>query len=125
QGAVDRAYAEGEVKYDAGRLEPRLSREEAIGNYMDAVVRNDLREKFTDYQIQYGPTADIRINNRDYDTSASDSTYRIPDARVGNASFDWTLARKTMASPQIRGFFSADSSPSAVVIVRPSQLAGC
>jgi hypothetical protein len=85
-------------------------------------VRLGLRELFNGYRIQYGRGADITINNRDDDTSGDDSNFTVPDARIGKVSFDWTLTLKTIATPQIRGFFRADSQPWAVVIVRPSQL---
>lgn len=62
----------------------------------------------------------ITVNNRD--VSSRDLSYRIPDARLGNVSIDWTLIFKTISTPQIRGFFQADSEPDAVVIIRPSQL---
>jgi hypothetical protein len=71
QDAVDSAYANGVNEYNAGRLQPRLSREEAIGSYVDAMVRRDLREQFNNYQLNYGSSAGIRINNRDYDTSSN------------------------------------------------------
>jgi hypothetical protein len=122
QNAVDRAYAEGAIKYNTGLLEPRLSREVAIGNYVDAYVRQGLRGIFNRYSIAYGPGRNIRINNRDYDTSIPPPEYRVPDARVGDISFDWTLNLKTISSPQIRGFFAADARPAGVVIIRPSQL---
>jgi hypothetical protein len=77
---------------------------------------------FSSYGIPYGPGADLTINNRDYETSENDSSYRIPDARLDDVAFDWTLSPKTISTPQIRGFFRADSQPRAVVIVRPSQL---
>ena len=44
QDAVDAAYAEAVAAADAGRLRPRLSREEAIGNWIDLRVRADLRQ---------------------------------------------------------------------------------
>jgi hypothetical protein len=123
QNAVDGAYAEGVNKYEAGKLDVRRSREEAIGNFMDRAVRLQLRDLFNRYQIGYGPGADITINNRDYDTSdENDISYKVPDARVANVSFDWTLTLKTMSTPQIQGFFRADSRPAAVIIVRPNQL---
>jgi hypothetical protein len=123
QNAVDRAYEDGVKEYDAGELTSHLSREEAIGNYMDPIVRLQLRTLFDSYQIPYGRRADITINNRDYDTSdATNITYKVPDARIRNVSFDWTLTPKTISSEQIRGFFAADSKPIGVVIVRPSQL---
>jgi hypothetical protein len=122
--AVDAAYQDAVSAADAGRLQPRLSREEAIGNRVDFVVRRDLRQLFDDYNIPYGPRSDLTINNRDYETSENDSLYRIPDARLRDVSFDWTLSEKTISDPQIRGFFRADSQPRAVIIIRPSQLGG-
>ncbi len=124
QDAVDAAYTKAVGAADAGRLQPRLSREEAIGNWVDFTVRQQLKRTFASYGIPYGPGADITINNRDYDTSESDQTYRIPDARLRDVSYDWTLFPKTISTPQIRGFFRADSQPRAVVIIRPSQLDG-
>ena len=120
--AVDAAYQDAVSAADAGRLQPRLSREEAIGNRVDFVVRRDLRQLFDDYNIPYGPRSDLTINNRDYETSENDSLYRIPDARLRDVSFDWTLSEKTISDPQIRGFFRADSRPRGVVIIRPTQL---
>ena len=124
RGAVDAAYKDAVSAADAGRLQPRLSREEAIGNWMDARVRTDLREMFNEYLIPYGPRSDVTINNRDYETTENDSLYRIPDARLRDVSFDWTLSLKTISDPQIRGFFRADSQPRAVIIIRPSQFGG-
>jgi hypothetical protein len=122
QNAVDAAYEGAVAAADAGRLQPRLSREEAIGNRVDFIVRADLRQLFDEYGIPYGPRANLTINNRDYETSESDNLYRIPDARLGDVDFEWTLSQKTISSPQIRGFFRADSQPRAVIIIRPSQL---
>ena len=91
QNAVDKAYEDAVSAADAGRLQPRLSRGEAIGNRVDFVVRRDLRQMFDDYNIPYGPRGDLTINNRDYETSESDQTYTIPDARLRDVSYDWTL----------------------------------
>jgi hypothetical protein len=124
QDAVDAAYTEAVSAADAGRLQPRLSREEAIGNWMDARVRRALRQMFDDYQIPYGPRAGVTINNRDYETSENGQSYRLSDLRIRDVSFDWTLWPKTISTPQIRGFFRADSQPRAVIIIRPSQLGG-
>ena len=124
QGAVDDAYAEAVEAADAARLQPRLSRAEAIGNQVDFLVRQDLKEMFDEYHIPYGPRADVTVNNRDYQTSDDGQTYRIPDARIRDVSFDWTLSLKTISSPQIRGFFSTYSWVGAVIIIRPSQFGG-
>lgn len=122
QNAVDAAYEEAVSEADAGRLQPRLSRAEAIGNWVDFTVRQELKNMFASYGIPYGPGADVTINNRDYETSDDDESYRIPDARFRDVSIDWTLVPKTISTPQIRGLFRADSQPRAVVIVRPSEL---
>jgi hypothetical protein len=122
QKTVDDAYANAVKEYDAGRLKSYLSREEAVGNDVDRNVRQQLRDYFDTYNIVYGPRGNITINNRDYDTSSSQRTWTVPDARVGNVSFDWTLTPKTISDQQIRGFFAADSRPIGVVIVRPTQL---
>jgi hypothetical protein len=122
QKAVDAAYDEAVAKADAKLLQPRLSRQEAIGNYIDSNVRSLLRRQFNDYGISFGAGEDITVNNRDYQTLDDARTYRIPDARLGEVDFDWTLSPKSIIDPQIDGFFAADSQPSAVVIIRPSQL---
>ena len=80
--AVDAAYQEAVSAADSGRLQPRLSRAEAIGNWVDSSVRRDLRQMFDDYSIPYGPGADVTVNNRDYETSEDEESYRIPDART-------------------------------------------
>jgi hypothetical protein len=77
---------------------------------------------FFSYGISFGPGEDVIINNRDYETSDNGQSYRLPDVRIRDVSFDWTLFPKTISTPQIRGFFRADSQPRAVVIIRPSQL---
>jgi hypothetical protein len=122
QERADSAYAEGQTLFAAGRLQPRLSREEAIGNYVDRVVRRDLRDLYNVHAIDHSKGQQIRVIGREYDSSGNDRTYRIPDARVGNVAFDVTLSRKTLATPQIRGFFNSDFKPDAVIIVRPIQL---
>jgi hypothetical protein len=122
QAAVDAAYEEAVNEADAGRLRPRLSRGEAIGNWMDARVREKLRDLLYSYDIPYGPGQDLMINNRDYETTDSTKTYRVPDARIRDVTIDWTLVPKTIMTEQTRGFFRADSQPRAVVVIRPSQL---
>jgi hypothetical protein len=124
RGAVDVAYANAVSAADAGRLRPRLSREEAIGNRVDAEVRQGLKSLFNSYGIPFGPAADVAINSRDYETSEDGKDYRIPDARLREVAIDWTLSVKMANTPQIRGFFRADVQPRAVVIIRPSQLGG-
>lgn len=124
QERADSAYEEAVEQYEAGRLTPRLSREEAIGNYVDAAVRADLRTIFNVNLVDTSRGQPVRVVGREYETSGTDRTYRIPDARVGTVAFDVTLTEKTLRTPQVRGFFNADFRPDIVVIIRPSQLGG-
>jgi len=120
QKTVDSAYDQAVSAADAGRLNPKLPRQRAIDIEMDGIVRARLSEMLSSYDIPYSPGADILVNNRDYETNGQD--YRVPDARLGDISYDWTLWQKTVGSAQIRGFFRADSRPRGVVIIRPTQL---
>jgi hypothetical protein len=122
QEQTDIAYDIAIKEYDRGRLSIRLSREEAIGNYIDRIVRNHLKNFYNMKNIRTSSTGIIRIVGREYDTSQSESSYRIPDARVGDVAFDVSLTKKTLKTRQVEGFFNGDFKPSAVIIVRPSQL---
>ncbi len=124
QDAVDAAYKEAVSEADAGRLQPRLSREQAIGDWVDRAVRQEFKRMFACCLIPYGPGEDVTINNRDYERSESGQNYRVPDASLEDIAFDWTLSLKTISLAQIRGFFRADSQPRAVIIIRPSELGG-
>ncbi len=119
---VDAAYVEGLQRLKEGKLDIRLSPQEALVNFVDRRVRQNLRQMFNQFGISAGPNERVRVIGREYDTRGADRTYRVPDARVAEVAFDVTLTRKTLATPQVRGFFDADFSPSSVVIVRPSQL---
>jgi hypothetical protein len=120
QKTVDKAYDQAVAMADAGRLNPKLSRNRAIGIEMDGLVREKLGDMLSSFGIPFGSGADILVNNRDYETNGQD--YRVPDARVGDISYDWTLWQKTIGSAQIRGFFRAASQPRGVIIIRPTQL---
>jgi hypothetical protein len=122
QGRVDARYDEAVLKYERGELPHRLSREEAIGTYVDRYVRSDLRNRFANSGIPTSRGSTVRVNGREYDTSGTDAAFRIPDARVGRLAIDMTLTRKTLSTPQVRGFFNSDFLPEAVIIIRPSQL---
>lgn len=122
QRATDENYVLGVRKYERGELNVRLSREEAIGNFVDREVRNGLRRLYNGLGISTAQGQQVRVNSREYDRSGTDLTYRRPDARVGRLAFDVTLTRKTGSTPQVRGFFNADFKPRTVIIVRPSQL---
>lgn len=122
QQETDMAYEEGLALLKAGKLTPRLSAREALGNFIDKRVRMNLRKRFNGYAIDSAGAGPVRVNRREYDTSGTDRTHQIPDARVKNLAFDVTLTQKTLATAQIRGFFGADFRPSHVIIIRPSQL---
>lgn len=122
QERTNTAYARGLVKLNSGSLRIRLSDQEALGNFIDRQVRQDLRERLASVGINWTTNPIVRVNAREYDTSGTDRTYRRPDARVARVAFDVTLTRKTATTPQVRGFFNADFQPSSVIIVRPSQL---
>lgn len=122
QDRADEAYDEAVTLYNAGRLRIRLSRDEAIGNYVDLAVRQRLTRFYNQYGIETSRTGPVRVVGREYDTSKPESSYRIPDNRVGKVAFDVTLTRKTLSTPQVQGFFNSDFQPDVVVIVRPRQL---
>jgi hypothetical protein len=122
QQRTDEAYSRGKALLKAGRLDVRLSEQEALGNYIDREVRGELRERYNQLDIDWAGQGSVRVNRREYDSSGADLTYRRPDARVGEVAFDVTLSRKTLGTAQIRGFFNTDFQPSRVVIIRPSQL---
>jgi hypothetical protein len=69
QERADSAYDEAVAKYNEGRLPIRLSREEAIGNYVDAAVRADLRATFNFNRIDISRGQPVRVVGREYDTS--------------------------------------------------------
>jgi hypothetical protein len=119
QDSVGAAYQDAVSLYDAGNLQPYLSRNEAIGNYIDREVRSNVKRMFAYNDIPYGPRSDVTINNRDYQSSGD---YRIPDVRLRDVSFDWTLTEKTINTPQISDYFRTESQVRAVIVIRPSQL---
>jgi hypothetical protein len=121
---VERAYDAGQIELSAGRLTIYLSEEEALGNYIDKRTRNRLRSTFRSVGIDWITSVDIRIQRREYDTTGTDLTYRIPDAAVGDIMFDATITQKQPNHAQIREFFAADARPRGVIIVRPSVLGG-
>ena len=122
QKTTNDAYDEAVEKYNKGELDIQLTREVAIGNYVDGMVRTQLRTFYNNLDISMGPNSPIRVNRRAYDTSDPPPSYRVPDARVGNFAFDVSLEAKSPSKGQIRGFFNADFAPTGVVIVRPNQL---
>lgn len=122
QMSTDRAYVDGVARFNSGRLKAYFSRNEAIGNYVDRTVRKDMRRLFDRYGVEHGVGRQVRVVGREYDTSGSERTYRIPDLRVGRMAYDITLELKSPSKPQIRGFFASDFRPDSVAIVRPREL---
>ncbi len=122
QKSTDIAYERGLKLLTAGALPVRLSKQEALGNYIDREVRRDLRLRYGQSGIDSGGPGPVRVNRRENDTSVSETTFRRPDARVGAVAYDVTLTRKTLQTAQIRGFFASDFKPGQVVIVRPRQI---
>ena len=122
QQQTDKAYEKGMALLKAGRLNPKLSEREALGNYIDRRVRGKLRERYNQLGIDSAGKGPVRVNRREDDSSGTDTTYRRPDSRVKDVAFDVTLTRKTLGTAQVRGFFNTDFRPSRVVIIRPSQL---
>lgn len=122
QSRTDAAYVDGLQALKDGKLKIRLSPAEAVGNYIDRRVRDDLRGLYSFLKIPTVRGERVRINSREYDSSGSDRTYRQPDARIDDVAFDVTLTLKTGSTGQVRGFFGSDFKPRSVVIVRPSQL---
>ena len=124
QERADRAYDEGVVLLRAGKLNIRLSPQEALGNYIDQRVRQDLRALYRLHGTDTAGKGLVRVNRRENDSSGDELTYRLPDARVGNVAFDVTLTRKCLTTPQVRGFFGTDFQPAYVAIIRPRQMGG-
>jgi hypothetical protein len=122
QRSANRAYEEAIGLIKAGKLNIRLSDQEAIGTHIDQTVRLELRDIFNGLGISTGRGQPVRVNRREYNTSISEATYRIPDSRVGEIAFDVTLSPKNLGTAQVRGYFAADFTPQIVIIIRPEQL---
>lgn len=122
QETADRAYTRGVKLLRSGRLTVRLSEQEALGNFIDREVRIELRRQYSQYGVNSAGPGPVRVNRRENDSSLNETSFRRPDARVGDVAFDVTLTRKTLKTSQIRGFFNADFKPRHVIIVRPRQM---
>ena len=107
QGRVDAAYTRGEQLFADGKLRSRLSRNEAIGNFVDSQVRSDLRIFYRRRLISIDKGQKVQVNRREHDTN--EGRYTVPDSRVGNIAFDVSLTPKTLAFRQIQGFFRSES----------------
>jgi hypothetical protein len=102
QRATNAAYEEVVAKYKAGRLDKSLSREVAIGNYVDREVRTKLNIFFNSQNISKDPESAIRVNRRAYISSNTPATFRLPDTRVGDLAFDELLEEKQPSKSQIK-----------------------
>ena len=123
QAEADKAYEIARARLRAGNLKFRLSNPEAVGNFIDRHVRTELRQRLNRFGIDSAGKGPVRVNRRENNTSATELTYRQPDARVANVAFDVSLTEKTIKTPQIRDFFATDFDPSVVIIILPRQLA--
>jgi hypothetical protein len=120
QRSVDATYELGLKKLAAGQLKVRLSQQEALGNFIDTRVRREQRRLYNQLGIPIEKGQLVQVNRRAY--HVPEGSFSRPDSRVGNIAFDVSLTAKNLATPQVRNFFRSDIQPSAVVIVRPSQL---
>jgi hypothetical protein len=120
QGRVDAAYDVGVRLYEMGKLPPRLSKNEAIGNFIDWQVRYELKGVYRSKGISIERGQSVQINRRAH--NSAEGSYRVPDSRVGRLAIDVSMTAKTPGSAQIQGFFRSDFQPEAVIIIRPSQL---
>lgn len=122
QERVDATYARGHKLVTANRLRIRLSTQKALGNFIDREVRRDLRLRYNAFGIRSDGPGPVRVNRREISSSGTETSFRRPDARVGQIAYDVTISNKTLKTAQVRGFFEADFRPEAVVIIRPRQL---
>lgn len=120
QRSVDATYDLGVIKLAAGQLRVRLSQHEALGNFIDTRVRREQRRLYNQLGISIEKGQLVQVNRRTY--HVPEGSFSRPDSRVGNIAFDVSLTAKNLSTPQVRNFFRSDIQPSAVVIVRPSQL---
>jgi hypothetical protein len=105
-----------------GKLPVRLSQQEALGNYIDKRVREDLRRKLNVVGIDWVGSGPVRVNKRENDTSPSEQAFRRPDFRVDKVAYDITLTLKTIKTTQLRGSFGTDFKPNTTIIIRPTGL---
>jgi hypothetical protein len=66
QGLTDRAYERAMRLYESGDLGGGLSKEQAVGRYVNNQVRRELRKRYKNYQVKMG-TNEVRVNRREYD----------------------------------------------------------
>jgi len=118
QSRVDAAYADGQRMLRAKQLPVRLSEREALGNFIDYRVRNELREFYEQLDISIGRGQSVQVNRRA--NHVPEGSFSRPDSQVGRVAFDVTLAEKSLSTQQVRNFFRTEFQPTVVVIVRPN-----
>ena len=89
---------------------------------VDQRGRDDLRLWLNNIGVPEGSTPQIMINRRLYNP-AGEGAYRVPDVRIGDLTFDATIANKTARTQQIIDF-AKFGNPREVIIVKPSTLGG-
>lgn len=126
QGFVDDGYSLANDAWDNGLLAApgNVSKNTVLGSYTDQFARDAMRQWLDSEGIAEGNGELIQINRYLRDPSNPES-YRIPDVYIPGANqiYDATLANKTWATPQVRGFFNY-SRGSNITIVRPTQIGG-
>lgn len=122
QVLTDQAYDRGLDLLNKGKMPIHISERLSLGNYIDREVRRDIRYNLSRYGISSSGSGPVRINRRENDSSASETTFRRPDARIGRIAYDVTLEAQTLKTDQVRGFFATEFQPTQVIIIRPSQL---
>lgn len=121
QERTDFHYGQGLILMGAGSLPTHPKPRTALGNFVDQMVRRDLRRRYNQYGIDSAGRGPVRVNRRE--NLSSEGTYRQPDSRIGRLAIDVTLAPKTLnTTPQVGDFFRADFQPKYVAIIRPRQL---
>lgn len=120
QSKTDLAYVEARRLLKSGQLRTRLNPNEAVGNYIDRQVREQLRILYRAHGISMNEGEQVRVNSRASNTS--EGRYTVPDSRVGDVAFDVSLTAKTLKTQQVQDFFRSDFRPRVVVIVRPQAL---
>lgn len=72
QSQTDRSYERSRALLARAQPEPRLWDQEALGNYLDARVRTELREPFNRLDIDRAGAAPVRVDHRENISSAGD-----------------------------------------------------
>lgn len=107
QKEADEAYERCLPLLESGKLKVHISRELTRGNYVDGEVRRAIRCRFRNLGIRSNGAGPVRVNRREHDTGSDETTYRAPDARVGNIAYDVTVSKKDHKTPQAKGFFQS------------------